>query len=107
MKTFHALAAFAVFVALTASSAFAASADMAALAKKGNCMACHAIDHKVVGPAFKDVAKKYKGQKIEDKLALKVKNGGSGVWGTMPMPPNSAVTAAEAKTLVQWVLSLK
>jgi len=79
-----------------------------ALAKKYNCLACHAIDHKVVGPAYKDVAKKYAGQSgAEAKLIEKVKKGGSGVWGPIPMPPNSAVPDADIKKLVEWVLSLK
>jgi len=78
------------------------------LAKSKNCMACHAIDKKIVGPAYKDVAKKYAGQKdAEDKLTQKVLKGGSGVWGPVPMPANSQVTEAEARTLVKWVLSQK
>jgi cytochrome c len=78
------------------------------LAQKKACMACHAIDKKVVGPAFLDVAKKYKGQKgIEAKLAEKVVKGGGGVWGTMAMPANAQVTPAEATQLVKWVLALK
>jgi len=77
------------------------------LAQKKACMACHAIDKKVVGPAFLDIAKKYKGQKgIEAKLAEKVIKGG-GVWGTMAMPANAQVTPAEATQLVKWVLTLK
>ncbi|HZE92329.1 MAG TPA: c-type cytochrome [Rhizobacter sp.] len=78
------------------------------LAQKKNCMACHAVDKKVVGPAYKDVATKYKGQKdAVDKLTQKVLKGGAGVWGPVPMPANTQVTEAEAKTLVNWVLSLK
>jgi len=79
----------------------------AELAKSKNCMACHSVDNKLVGPAFKDVAKKYAGQKdAEKKLTQKVIKGGSGVWGQVPMPPNN-VTEQEAQTLVKWVLSLK
>jgi len=78
-----------------------------ALAQKKNCMACHAVDKKVVGPAYKDVAKKYAGQDVVAKLAAKVKGGGSGVWGAIPMPANPQVNDAEAKQLVTWVLSLK
>lgn len=78
-----------------------------ALAQKKNCMACHAIEKKVVGPAYKDVAKKYAGQDVATKLANKVKQGGSGVWGAIPMPANPQVSDAEAKQLVTWVLSLK
>ncbi|PUA18251.1 c-type cytochrome [Glaciimonas sp. PCH181] len=78
------------------------------LARAKNCMACHAIGNKVVGPAFKDVAKKYAGQTdVEDKLAQKVMKGGSGVWGPIPMPANAQVSDAEAHTLVKWILSLK
>jgi cytochrome c len=77
------------------------------LAGKYNCMACHAVDKKVIGPAYKDVARKYAGDKSAiEKLEHKVKNGGSGVWGAVPMPPNN-VPNADIKTLVEWVLSLK
>jgi cytochrome c len=76
------------------------------LAKKSACLACHAIDKKLVGPAYKDIAAKYKGQKdAEAKLIDKVKKGGSGVWGPIPMPPNAAVKDEDIKTLVKWVLS--
>lgn len=78
------------------------------LAQSKNCMACHAVANKVVGPAFKDVAKKYAGQKdAEDKLVQKVMKGSSGVWGAIPMPANTQVSEAEAHTLVKWVLLLK
>jgi cytochrome c len=78
------------------------------LAKAKNCMACHAIGNKVVGPAYKDVAAKYAGKKdAEAMLVKKVMNGGSGVWGPVPMPANPQVTEAEAQTLVKWILSLK
>ena len=77
------------------------------LAKKHQCLACHMLDKKSVGPAYKDIAKKYKGQAgIEAKLAEKVKKGGQGVWGPVPMPPNAAVPDADIKTLVDWVLKL-
>ena len=78
-----------------------------ALAKKKNCLACHAVDKKVVGPAYKDVAAKYAGQNVTGKLATKVMKGGSGVWGAIPMPANPQVNQAGAETLVKWVLSLK
>ena len=78
------------------------------LADKKNCSACHAVDQKRVGPPFKDVAAKYAGQAgMADKLAQKVIHGGSGVWGAVPMPANPQVNEAEAKQLVQWILSLK
>ena len=94
----------AAFVTLAAGPAFAD----AELAQKKNCMACHAVDKKLVGPAYKDVAAKYAGQKdAVDKLTVKVLKGGSGVWGPVPMPANPQVTEAEAKQLVQWILALK
>ena len=94
----------AVATLAVASPAFADEA----LAKSKNCMACHAIDKKVVGPAYKDVAKKYAGDaKAADMLAVKVIKGGSGVWGPVPMPANTQVNDAEAKKLVAWVLAQK
>ena len=78
-----------------------------ALAKAKNCMSCHAVDKKLVGPSYKDVAAKYKGDTgAAEALAAKVKAGGKGVWGQIPMPPNN-VTPEEAKKLVTWVLSQK
>ncbi len=84
------------------------AADASALAQKSGCLACHSIDKKVLGPAYKDVAAKYKGDKTaEAKLVTKVKAGGSGVWGPMPMPPMGAqVKEADITTIVQWILSL-
>ncbi len=80
----------------------------AELAKKKNCMACHAMDKKLVGPSYKDVAAKYAGQKdAVAKLTQKVLKGGSGVWGPVPMPANPQVSEAEAKQLVEWVLTVK
>jgi cytochrome c len=84
-----------------------AMADQA-LAKAKNCLSCHTVDKKVVGPAYQDVARKYAGQKdAPDKLANKIMKGGAGVWGVIPMPVNSQVNEAEAKKLANWVLSLK
>ncbi len=78
------------------------------LAQKKNCMACHATDKKVIGPAYKEVAVKYAGQKdAVGNLAGKIQKGSSGVWGAVPMPANAQVTDAEAKTLAEWVLSVK
>lgn len=78
-----------------------------ALAKSKNCMACHAVDKKLVGPSYKDIAAKYAGQAdAVAMLASKVKKGGSGVWGPVPMPPNPQVSDAEATKLVEWVLAL-
>ena len=97
------LFALVAIVGLTAP----ALADQA-LATAKNCMACHAIDKKVLGPAYKDVAKKYAGQKdAAAKLAAKVMKGGSGVWGAVPMPANPQVNEAEANKLVAWILALK
>ena len=102
----------AVYVAMMAAAGIVmagqAYADEGAdLAKAKNCMSCHAIDKKLVGPAYKDVAAKYKGDKgAVDKLAAKFKAAGKGAWGEIPMPPNN-VTPDEAKKLVTWVLSQK
>ena len=85
----------------------AALADMA-LAQAKNCMACHAVGNKLVGPAYKDIAAKYKGDGAAvDRLAVKIMKGGVGVWGAIPMPANPQVSDAEAKKLAQWVLSAK
>ena len=76
------------------------------IATKNACMGCHAVDKKIVGPAYKDVAAKYKGQAdAVDKLAKKVKAGGSGVWGSIPMPPQAQLSDEDRKALVTWVLS--
>lgn len=76
------------------------------LAKAKNCTACHAVDKKLIGPAYKDVAAKYKANKdAVATLSKKVREGGSGVWGPVPMPANPQVSAAEAETLVKWVMS--
>lgn len=87
-----------------------AAADQA-LAQKSGCMACHGVDKKIVGPAYKDVAAKYKADKgAEAKLVKKVIEGGKGNWGEVPMPPkggNAAVSDADIKTLVKWILSQK
>jgi cytochrome c len=97
----------AVMFALVGALASPAFANQE-LATKKNCMACHAVDKKVVGPAYKEVAAKYAGQKdAADKLAEKVIKGGVGVWGQVPMPANTQVTPAEAKQLVSWILATK
>ncbi|HEU5176468.1 MAG TPA: c-type cytochrome [Burkholderiales bacterium] len=88
-----------------AGFATAAQADEA-LAKKHNCLACHTVDKKTVGPAYKDIAQKYKGQNVAATLQQKVKKGGQGVWGPIPMPPNAAVPDADIKTLVDWILKM-
>lgn len=92
----------AVVAGLMSVSAYADEA----LAKKNNCLACHAVDKKLVGPAFKDIAAKYKGQSdAVAKLATKVQKGGVGVWGPIPMPANPAVSAKDAEILVKWILT--
>jgi len=104
-KTLLALTTLA-FGALTCQATLATDAGQV-LANSKNCMACHTVDKKVVGPAFKDVAAKYVGQKdAAGKLQVKVIKGGGGVWGGF-MPANPQVTEAEAKTLVTWILTQK
>ena len=104
MKTI--LVAIATLAAGVAAST-PALADMQ-LATAKNCMACHAVDKKLVGPSYKDIAAKYAGQAdAVDKLATKVMKGGSGVWGPVPMPANAQVSADEAKKLVTWLLTQK
>ncbi|RZA35096.1 MAG: c-type cytochrome [Lysobacteraceae bacterium] len=94
-----------VLMSAFASSGAFAQAD---LAKAKNCMACHAVANKLVGPSYKDVAAKYDGQKgAEDKLVQKVMKGGAGTWGPVPMPANPQVSEAEARSLVKWVLTQK
>ena len=96
-----------VATAVALSLAAPAFADQA-LATAKNCMTCHAIDKKLVGPAYKEVATKYAEQKdAVDKLAAKIMKGGSGVYGPVPMPANTQVNEAEAKKLAAWVLTLK
>lgn len=91
--------------ALVAGPAFASAGSD--LATKKNCLACHATDKKLVGPAYKDVAAKYaKDKDAVAKLATKIQKGGTGVWGQIPMPPNP-VSDAEAKQLAEWVLTVK
>jgi len=78
------------------------------LAQKSGCLACHNVNVKVLGPAYKDVAAKYRGQAgAEDKLVAKVKAGGSGVWGAIPMPPHPQIKEEDIRTIVKWVLTLK
>ena len=99
----HVLFALAATFAATAP----AFADQA-LATSKNCMACHAVDKKLVGPSYKDIAAKYAADKAAvDKLAAKIIKGGSGVWGPVPMPANPQVNAADAKKLAGWVLAQK
>lgn len=101
MKAIFALAVAAGMAAMSTT----ATADEA-LFKAKNCSACHAVDKKMIGPAFKDVAAKYKGDAgAAARLAAKIRKGGSGTWGPVPMPPNPQVNEAEAAKLAKWVLS--
>ncbi len=107
MLSKHLLAAgVALLVALPVG---AQSADAALdIAKKNGCMACHNLDTKLVGPSWKDVGRKYAGDaEAEAKLVTKVRKGGKGVWGEVPMPPNVTVKEADVRTLVKYVLTLK
>ena len=98
----------ALFAIMAASMLAGPALADQALATAKNCMACHAVDKKLVGPAYKEVAAKYAGQKdAADKLAVKIMKGGSGVWGPVPMPANPQVTEADAKKLAAWVLTIK
>lgn len=107
MKTWILTAMFAYALSVNLGDAQAAE-SAEPLAKANNCLLCHSVENKVLGPAYKDVAKKYKGDKgAEARLIAKVKAGGSGVWGTAAMPPNSPqVKDEDIKTIVKWVLSL-
>ncbi|MEN9889484.1 MAG: hypothetical protein RL559_1521 [Pseudomonadota bacterium] len=94
-----------ITLVLTLSALFSAPAFASLdLAKKNACMACHAVDKKLVGPAYQDVAKKYAG-KSADELAKSIKAGGSGKWGPVPMPAQAALSDADAKTLAAWILA--
>jgi cytochrome c len=106
MKVLFIVAATIGSLMLAGTAAAAGSAE--ALAQKSGCLACHSVQQKVLGPAYKDVAAKYKGDKTaEARLIEKVKKGGSGVWGPIPMPANSPqVKDEDIKTIVEWVLKL-
>jgi len=108
MKIFVTLIA-AVATAMLAAGAHAADANAAeALAKASGCLACHTVDKKLVGPSYKEIAARYRNdKKAEASLAQKVKAGGKGTWGDIPMPPNAHVKDADIKTMVQWILSVK
>lgn len=102
MKALHTLAGLATLLMVQAAWA------SPELAQQKTCMACHAVDRKLVGPSYKDVAAKYAGQKdAAAMLADKIVKGGVGVWGPVPMPANPKVSASEARQLANWILSLK
>lgn len=95
-------------LALAVASGAALAADAQQLLKDKACLSCHQVDKKLVGPAYKDVAAKYKARKdAEAYLTKKIREGSTGVWGPIPMPPNGTVNAEEAKTLAKFVLSVK
>jgi cytochrome c len=97
-----------LFAAIAVALASAPALANEELAKKNACTACHAVDKKLVGPSFKEIAAKYRGDpKAEAMLVEKVKKGGVGVWGQVPMPPNSNVKDEDVKALMKWILSLK
>ena len=104
MKTIHLCLLAAAGMIATGTTQ--AADDAEALAKSKNCLSCHAVDKKLVGPAYKEVAKKYTAAD-EAMLAEKVIKGSNGVWGPVPMPPNPSVTPDEANKLVKWILGLK
>ena len=94
--------------ALLATCLVAPAMASTELAQAKNCLACHAVDRRVVGPGFKEVAAKYAGDKgAAATLATKIIAGGSGVWGAIPMPANPQVKEADAKKLAAWILGLK
>jgi cytochrome c len=100
----------ALMALVGAAFVFSANPALASkeLARAKNCLACHSVDNQVVGPAYKDVAAKYAGREdAPATLIKKIREGGVGVWGAMPMPPNPQVSDAEAQTLVKWILGFK
>lgn len=104
MKTIISLAAAAAIVSLSGA---VYAADGADLAKSKNCLACHSVDKKLIGPSYKDVAAKYKSDdKAEAQLVEHVRKGSVGVWGKVPMPANPQVSEDEAHTLVKWILAM-
>jgi len=106
MKKMKTWALAASTLALSLGTTVVSAEDQLALATKSGCLVCHQVEVKVVGPAYKDIAAKYKGQDVLDQLAAKVKAGGVGVWGQIPMPPNVNVSDEDIKKIVAWVLSL-
>ena len=105
MKTKNYVKLIAICAALLGVSTVSASEE---LAQSNNCLACHNVDQKLVGPSFKEIAGKYSGDaSAVETLVNKIKNGGSGVWGQIPMPPNPGVSDEDAKTIVEWVLSMQ
>ena len=96
-----------LILSVAAGAVFALPAQASEeLAKKYMCLTCHQVDKKLVGPAFKEIAAKYASDKAaEGKMVDKVKKGGAGVWGQIPMPPNTAIKDEDLKTLIKWILA--
>jgi cytochrome c len=108
MKRIVPLLAAAVAAALAANAHAADSKSAEALAQASGCLACHTVDKKLVGPSYKEIADRYRKDKgAEANLFKKVKEGGKGVWGDIPMTPNAHVKDQDVKTIVQWILSIK
>lgn len=108
MKSIVALFAAAAVAALTANAHAADAKAAEALAQQSGCLACHTVDKKLVGPSYKDIAAKYRTDKgAEANLFKKVKEGGKGAWGDIPMPPNAHVKDQDIKTIVKWILGIK
>lgn len=108
MKTIVTLLAAAAAATLAAGAHAADAKAGEALTKSSGCLACHTVDKKLVGPSYQEIAERYRKDKgAEAKLIQKVKAGGKGVWGDIPMPPNAHVKDADIKTMVQWILSIK
>ena len=108
MKASATLLAAAAALALAAPAQAQDAKAAEALAKSSGCLACHTVDKKLVGPSYKEIADKYRKDKgAEATLIKKVKDGGKGNWGDIPMPPNAHVKDADIKTMVNWVLSIK
>ena len=108
MKIIATLLAAAAAATLAAGAHAADAKTSEALAMASGCLACHSVDKKLVGPGYKEVANRYRKDKgAEANLVQKVKAGGTGVWGDIPMPPNAHVKDADIKTIVQWILSIK
>ena len=108
MRIFVTLIAAAAAVTFAAGTHAADAKAAEARAKSSGCLACHTMDKKLVGPSYKEIAERYRNdKKAEASLAQKVKAGGKGAWGDIPMPPNAHVKDADIKTMVQWILSIK
>jgi cytochrome c len=108
MKIVVTLVVLAAAVTLAAGAHAADAKAGEALAKSSGCLACHTVDKKLVGPSYKEIADRYRNdKKAEASLAQKVKAGGKGTWGDIPMPPNAHVKDADIKAMVQWILSVK